>query len=1469
MPSSSSPTWPPVPPEEDNNCPSGGDSDCPCPPCDDDSTPDDDCPPDDNSDDNSDDSGGGYGEGGGSGGAGGGSSSNNSQYPVRYSSGQIQLSETDLSAKSFGLLWGHTRSYANILSNNGGGFNGNSWLVPQLKALAFINASFGQNDPDKICVVEGGSTSRWFKKQGDGTYRPLFSGYDVLVHDPSTLEFVLTNKRGKQIVFYDNSSNQPHALVGMLKAIIDKSGRTITATYDSNGQFIKLEQEVDGQISGFYYDYFSTGNLTGRLATVTVKVRGAPVRQASYGYYDGEAGGSSGDLKSVVIEQYDSGSNAWKPIVQKHYRYYSQGDAHGFAHGLKYVIRGAAYQSMVDAGLNPETAPESILAGYANFYFEYDGANRVSLERVEGGRKQFGFEYDANPTTDTGDVNVWRMKTVESLPDGNENRVYTNNGGQVILKIFMQTATGNQWYVYAQFDSLYHVVLQANSFAVASVTEPSSGDSTLVVNLKSADGLIRGYVFYTTTDPTTGAVEGYLEQETVSQGTAGSAIIVRKVEYDTQQAFGQTIYPLSAELLYPLGDNNDANASRTSYSYTWYPDGSNNPTFQLQEKVTTYPIVSSSQNGSDVAGVETREFDIFGQVTWIKNQRGAITYMAYDAVTSTMVQRIDDVDTSRMSDVPTGWQTVSGWGLHLVTDYINDGLGRAVQTRGPWNDVQLCECDTTTTPVRRVEFTAFLDETLETRRASGYMTGEDPTADFQTVGATRISRMDESGNIIDEIQSTRVCNGGALNSGEKFSQERWTRWTLYIFDTWGRLDSMRVYHRIPTQGEGGEGANYLETIYGYDDMGRRNRIIEPSGTIRRRVYDARGLVISNWTGTDDHSATDTDPTGGGAPGNNMVCVSEQQYDGSSAGGDGNLTQVTQHVDSSSGNDRIVNYGFDYRDRRNSVTQTDGTTTWNTATSYNNLDKPLQNTTSVVGGNMIAQSRTLYDALGRVYRHETDGVDPTGGSIVNTLISQNWYDLGGNIIKASQAGTTSFTKTVFDALNRPTATYVGCVPGESGVPTGDDNNVSTDTILEQNETSYDRGGNAILAVKRQRFDDATGTGPLQDVNNQPEARVSYAAYWPDGIGRVQVAADFGTNGGAALTRPAVAPARSDTALVTTNQFKDNGEANAVIDPMGLETRWENDQAGRRVKLIENFNDRCPEKMRISEYCWHASGQLLRLTLLNSVTGNQLTNWVYGTTLYDSAVADANLLRAKIYPESDDRPAPLDAGPDGIYARLEYTYNRQGQAITFTDADGTVHSYGYDKLGRLLSDAVTNLGSDLNNAVLRIERQYEARGMLTMVTSYNAASGGDIVNQSAFTYDAFANLASDQQSHSGAVGSSTPEVLYNYADGSANTVRRTATMYPDGKILNVQYGSGDSVDDHFSRVTALQFDGESTPLVEYTYIGVAWQVRVGYPGPAVELTYKKQGSEPAGDAGDPYNGYDRFGRTQDIRWQTVGS
>jgi hypothetical protein len=156
------------------------------------------------------------------------------------------------------------------------------------------------------------------------------------------------------------------------------------------------------------------------------------------------------------------------------------------------------------------------------------------------------------------------------------------------------------------------------------------------------------------------------------------------------------------------------------------------------------------------------------------------------------------------------------------------------------------------------------------------------------------------------------------------------------------------------------------------------------------------------------------------------------------------------------------------------------------------------------------------------------------------------------------------------------------------------------------------------------------------------------------------------------------------------------------------------------------------------------------------------------------------------------------------------------------------------------------------------------MLAHVTSRSAVTGGSIVNEVALAYGPFGELVEDAQAHSGAVDGSTPKVQYGYTDGGGNTLRRTSITYPNGRVMTYLYGAALSIDDHLNRVSAQKVDGESNNLVEYTYAGAAWQVQVQMPWPNLELTYKQQTGAPAGDAGDIYSGYDRFGRTQEILW-----
>ena len=85
------------------------------------------------------------------------------------------------------------------------------------------------------------------------------------------------------------------------------------------------------------------------------------------------------------------------------------------------------------------------------------------------------------------------------------------------------------------------------------------------------------------------------------------------------------------------------------------------------------------------------------------------------------------------------------------------------------------------------------------------------------------------------------------------------------------------------------------------------------------------------------------------------------------------------------------------------------------------------------------------------------------------------------------------------------------------------------------------------------------------------------------------------------------------------------------------------------------------------------------------------------------------------------------------------------------------------------------------------------MVSGVTSYNSATvgAGSVVNDVQLVYNNFGQLQTEYQSTSGAVNmSTTPNVQYGYANGSANTIRPTSVTYPNGRVLNYNYGTSRS-------------------------------------------------------------------------------
>src|SRR5690349_20295276 len=51
--------------------------------------------------------------------------------PIRYATGEIEIQATDLQAGGFGLPWGHTRSFANRLTEDTNAGQGYNWQVAE------------------------------------------------------------------------------------------------------------------------------------------------------------------------------------------------------------------------------------------------------------------------------------------------------------------------------------------------------------------------------------------------------------------------------------------------------------------------------------------------------------------------------------------------------------------------------------------------------------------------------------------------------------------------------------------------------------------------------------------------------------------------------------------------------------------------------------------------------------------------------------------------------------------------------------------------------------------------------------------------------------------------------------------------------------------------------------------------------------------------------------------------------------------------------------------------------------------------------------------------------------------------------------------------------------------------------------------------------------------------------------------
>lgn len=1350
--------------------------------------------------------------------------------PIRYSNGEILLVETDLSFTSFGIQWGHTRSYGNRVTDPASGRNGNSWFVKEWPYLVAQGGEIPSPEPPPTIALTWLITETlWFDLDpATGEYVARFFVRPKLIYDSASDTYTLVEANGRRTKFF-GFNNGRAALRGQFLSYTDPSGRETLAHYGSSDLLESFVQTAAGQHTGYYYEYITSGGNRDKLHRVTYKVNGRAVRRAEYQYYGAsDAHGSLGDLKKVTVARY-SGS-AWTTLTNRYYRYYKEGQRNGVVHGLRFAVGPLGYQRMVEHHITPEIARNDQIAAYATNQFKYHPDRSVVGEIVNSGSVTFGFTRTPNPVPPPAqDFNAWALKTTEARPDGSTRTVYTNFAGQAIFTVYSATPPGalepEQWYGWKRYDGAGRTLQEASSSAIAGFDE-SRRDLAL---LHENRGLIRSYEFYPATGFGAGGAPNYKRSEFVQQGSGGPPIRLKEWKYVRRRVGGSSVYKLASETIFHDESGGGSAPATTRYSYRWQH-------FQVRELTTTYPIVSEAENGTGSSESTIEAYDAFGRLSWRRDERGFINGYNYDPATDALIQQILDVS----GGAP--WPVLPGAHLALVTDFQVDDEGRRVQELGPPHEI---DSGGAVTLIRRAKWTVYQDDLFQEWNASGFLRVEEGT--YELINPVSISARDELGRPTDEIQAIRPATAGPLQPSDEFPQTTWCRWLHYDYTYSPQVGARREFFKIPETGFGERNGNYNETQYSYDVMQRLIATVSPSGTITRLVLHPQGWVLSEWVGTDDSGATESDPTGGGAPDNNMVLVRLCEYDDLAPGGDGNLTRSEDWV--TAAEVRETTYEYDFRNRltgRRTPMEVWEGETWDNADHRVGSERRRSDAT----GQLIARTRSPVDARGRIYQHQRWDVDQSTGVVGEALAVDYWFDPAGNLAAYRPEGCVATFQWQYDGGNRQVLQLFILAPLSPFVF-----DPATDVVIEQIEKTFDPAGNEVFVTNRSRAMDATGAGLLGEADGpQPRARVTYTANWPDALGRLVNVADYGTNDEEPPIRPPLPPNRSDTILVRTSHFSLRGELWRYIDPMGRSEEATFDDQGRVVSFTYNAvaggSGADENNTLLASYA--PDGGLASLTARNPVTGDQTTEWLYGTTLEDSALASNSLVRAKVQPD----PATGD---------LAISYNRQGRVATLRDGRGTMHEYEYDLRGRLMADAVIALGSGVDGAIRRLEYEYDGRDLLVAARSYREATGSPaaIANEISYSLDGFGDPMREWQAHAGAVGSGTPSIGYeSLGGGELNSNRMRAMIYPDGRRLAIGYGEPRSIDDQLSRLREITEEATGTVLANYEYIGKIVRARTTYPEPAISLSYASSGG-----GADP--GYDRFGRIRRQSWKRMSS
>lgn len=621
------------------------------------------------------------------------------------------------------------------------------------------------------------------------------------------------------------------------------------------------------------------------------------------------------------------------------------------------------------------------------------------------------------------------------------------------------------------------------------------------------------------------------------------------------------------------------------------------------------------------------------------------------------------------------------------------------------------------------------------------------------------------------------------------------------------------------------------------------------------------------------------------------------------GGNFNLTKVTLHEDSST--THVTTIEHDYRGRAllveapeaphlfaklDSLGRTVAIGEYSDVSSISITSNDPTTTTT----NRVGLREASYDELGRVWRTKLHDIEQpssgvSGGTSLSSLESLYWYDSMSRLRKTTGQ---SYAKYSYDSLGRMTRTYL--LAGDNDSTYADALDASGDVVVEERQSSFGEGSDYLaFSLNIDRFHDsgsASPLGPLDTDSGSPATpnlvelshlvgRATATGYTYDDHGRLKTRTFVGVpdssdfSSGFNWDHDDAAASNPSAGLETTVGYTDRGHQETVTDPMGRVSKREVDALGRTVATYANYKDGVLDAIDLANDPGSAGGtdhwdddQKVSYTYTDGLLAtikahdpsnevddpDQLTTYSYGTAVSGagplSDVATGHLLSEVEYPDS--------TGSSDV---VSMSYNRFGQVIWNKDQAGNVLERDIDGLGRTTALRATTIATGFDDRVKRIEREYDERGGLSLITQYSAATGGSVLDQVAIDRFGHGGIRTMEQDVDSAISGGSgivPKTLtyrYELSTGGRSSFRRTKQFLPSDREFSFSYSSG--IDDELSRVSIVMDDRRR--VTSYKYLGADRVVGTNYGVPDVN-------SNLFGSTSGSYPGLDAYNRVVNFKW-----